>query len=131
MPHDYWRYLSRPLPHATEAPAHARHLLRDVCEKWQLTALQGVVELLVSEVVTNAVRHGEAPVQLWLAVHAHGLACAVADGDPQPPRMRTTSVDEESGRGLQLLTELADTWGSYPSSRDKLVWFTSELPGPE
>ncbi|MEV4332291.1 SpoIIE family protein phosphatase [Streptomyces sp. NPDC049597] len=107
------------------APSRARRLARRALARWGLEELSDSVELLVSEVVTNAVRYAERPVTLRL-LRTDVLRCEVGDDSPQLPRQRRARDTDEGGRGLFLVNRLARRWGATRLSTGKVVWF--ELP---
>ncbi|MFE3325169.1 SpoIIE family protein phosphatase [Streptomyces sp. NPDC059176] len=107
------------------APGRARRLARRALARWDLEELADSVELLVSEVVTNAVRYAERPVTLRL-LRTDVLRCEVGDDAPQLPRQRRARDTDEGGRGLFLVNRLARRWGATRLSTGKVVWF--ELP---
>ncbi|MFE0422024.1 SpoIIE family protein phosphatase [Streptomyces sp. NPDC058953] len=107
------------------APGRARRLARRALTRWGLEELSDSVELLVSEVVTNAVRYAERPVTLRL-LRTDVLRCEVGDDSPQLPRQRKARDTDEGGRGLFLVNRLARRWGATRLSGGKVVWF--ELP---
>ncbi|WP_328719646.1 SpoIIE family protein phosphatase [Streptomyces sp. NBC_00247] len=105
------------------APSRARKLARGALERWGMDAdLSDEVELLVSEVVTNAVRYAERPVSLRL-LRTDILRCEVGDDSPQLPRQRRARETDEGGRGLFLVNRLARRWGATRLSSGKVVWF--------
>ncbi|MGA5424294.1 SpoIIE family protein phosphatase [Streptomyces lavendulocolor] len=108
-----------------QAPGRARRLARRALARWDLEDLSDSVELLVSEVVTNAVRYAERPVTLRL-LRTDVLRCEVGDDSPQLPRQRRARDTDEGGRGLFLVNRLARRWGATRLSTGKVVWF--ELP---
>ncbi|QGV78792.1 SpoIIE family protein phosphatase [Streptomyces ficellus] len=108
-----------------QAPGRARRLARRALARWDLEELSDSVELLVSEVVTNAVRYAERPVTLRL-LRTDVLRCEVGDDAPQLPRQRRARDTDEGGRGLFLVNRLARRWGATRLSTGKVVWF--ELP---
>ena len=81
------------------APGRARRLARKALARWGLEELTDSVELLVSEVVTNAVRYASRPVTLRL-LRTDVLRCEVGDDVPQLPRLRQARATDEGGRGL-------------------------------
>jgi len=84
--------------------AHLRH--------WGLWAMREAVTLVVSELVTNAVEHGQGkPVGLRVVRRAQELRVEVTDGNPAPARLRTAEMEEENGRGLLLVAALSKEWG--------------------
>jgi anti-sigma regulatory factor (Ser/Thr protein kinase) len=106
------------------ARLHTRHLLRE----WQLTGLADSAELLVSEVVTNAIQVTQAdartaPVRLWLLADGTRLLILVWDASPLPPVCVSTGDDAENGRGLLLVDTLSTRWGHFPHPNGgKTVW---------
>lgn len=108
-----------------QTASQARRLARRALERWGLEHLSDTVELLVSEVVTNAVRYAERPITLRL-LRTDRLRCEVGDDVPQLPRMRQARATDEGGRGLFLVNRLARRWSATRLSTGKVVWF--ELP---
>ncbi|MER6677130.1 ATP-binding SpoIIE family protein phosphatase [Streptomyces sp. NPDC000983] len=104
------------------APGRARRLARHALSRWGLEELTDSVELLVSEVVTNAVRYASRPVTLRL-LRTDVLRCEVGDDVPQLPRLRQARATDEGGRGLYLVNKLARRWGATRLSTGKVVWF--------
>jgi serine phosphatase RsbU (regulator of sigma subunit) len=104
------------------APGRARRLARSALARWELEELTDSVELLVSEVVTNAVRYASRPVTLRL-LRTDVLRCEVGDDVPQLPRLRQARATDEGGRGLYLVNKLARRWGATRLSTGKVVWF--------
>ncbi|MFJ9027841.1 SpoIIE family protein phosphatase [Streptomyces sp. NPDC102274] len=107
------------------APGRARRLARRALARWDMEELSDSVELLISEVVTNAVRYAERPVTLRL-LRTDVLRCEVGDDSPQLPRQRRARDTDEGGRGLFLVNRLARRWGATRLSTGKVVWF--EIP---
>ncbi|MFF7451890.1 MULTISPECIES: SpoIIE family protein phosphatase [unclassified Streptomyces] len=104
------------------APGRARRLARRALSRWGLEELSDSVELLVSEVVTNAVRYASRPVTLRL-LRTDVLRCEVGDDVPQLPRLRQARATDEGGRGLYLVNKMARRWGATRLSTGKVVWF--------
>ncbi|MEU7294089.1 ATP-binding SpoIIE family protein phosphatase [Streptomyces exfoliatus] len=109
------------------APGRARRLARRALARWDLEELTDSVELLISEVVTNAVRYAERPVTLRL-LRTDVLRCEVGDDSPQLPRQRRARDTDEGGRGLFLVNRLARRWGATRLSGGKVVWFELATP---
>ena len=114
-----WTLTARPT-----AVAQARDLIRDRLLAWGLHGLADVVELLVSELVTNALRYGIAPFGLRMTRDAANVMVEVSDGNPTVPRLRNVQVGDEGGRGLHLVDELSADWGVRTHPQGKTVWFT-------
>ncbi|GAA2320306.1 SpoIIE family protein phosphatase [Streptomyces kunmingensis] len=109
------------------APGRARRLARSALSRWGLEEMTDSVELLVSEVVTNAVRYASKPVTLRL-LRTDVLRCEVGDDVPQLPRQRQARATDEGGRGLFLVNRLARRWGATRLSTGKVVWFELARP---
>jgi PAS domain S-box-containing protein len=110
--------------------ATARELAREQLLTWDLGDLVDTTELLVSELVTNALRHGYGDIRLRLLLD-RSLVCEVWDSALVQPRRRRARDTDEGGRGLQLVTMLSESWGSRRTHRGKTVWFELALPGGE
>jgi anti-sigma regulatory factor (Ser/Thr protein kinase) len=114
------------LPDSSSVPA-ARHLVQQKLAEWGCDGTGGDAELLVTEVVTNAVRHGWGKPILTLVVQNGTMHLKVEDENPAPPRICPPDEgDIESGRGLLLVDALSSAWGTKDTYRGKVVWF--ELP---
>ncbi|MFF4620003.1 ATP-binding protein [Nonomuraea jabiensis] len=104
----------------------ARRLTREKLAGWGLDDQVEAAELLVSELVGNAVEHAYGPVRLSFSAEDGLLRCEVEDENPDLPQMRVVDADAESGRGLFLVDLLSCCWGGVRTARGKAVWF--ELP---
>jgi anti-sigma regulatory factor (Ser/Thr protein kinase) len=116
------------LPREPRSVGRARELARTQLTAWDLEPLVDTVELLVSELVTNALRYGEGEIRLRL-LRDRTLVCEVWDAGLVQPRRRRARDTDEGGRGLQLVGLLSAGWGSRRTPRGKTVWF--ELPLPD
>ncbi|MEU2632497.1 ATP-binding SpoIIE family protein phosphatase, partial [Kitasatospora sp. NPDC007106] len=94
---------------------------------WGLDDLAFTTELVLSELVTNAIRYAGGPVGVRL-IHADTLTCEVSDGSSTQPRMRRARLTDEGGRGLYLVAQLTDRWGSRYTAAGKTIWTEQELP---
>ncbi|TQK50973.1 serine phosphatase RsbU (regulator of sigma subunit) [Streptomyces sp. SLBN-118] len=106
----------------------ARRLVRGQLRSWGLAELTETVELLVSEVVTNAVRHASGRRAELRLVRAGSLLCEVADEDHNLPTMLDARPADELGRGLRVVSALAREWGTSRTTDGKTVWFDLALP---
>ncbi|MEU3663893.1 SpoIIE family protein phosphatase [Streptomyces sp. NPDC032940] len=111
-------------------PAQVADVRRSVMERltaWDLDEAAFVTELVVSELVTNAIRYGEPPVQLRL-IRDHTLICEVSDGSSTSPHLRRAHAYDEGGRGLLLVAQLTQRWGSRQTGDGKTIWAEQTLP---
>lgn len=111
------------LPPLTSSVPVARSLVRGALTDWRLTGLEPGAALVVTELVSNAIRHGE---DITLCLHLDGdraLTVEVWDSSPQPPVRRDPGPYDPRGRGLQLVDAYADVWGFRDRhDRGKIVW---------
>ncbi|APY86553.1 PAS domain S-box protein [Streptomyces alfalfae] len=118
------------LPRDPKSVGRARELACEQLRAWDLERLCDTAELLVSELVTNALRYGEGEIRLRLLLD-RTLVCEVWDGGFVQPRRRRARDTDEGGRGLQLVGLLSAGWGSRRTPRGKTVWFELALPDGE
>ncbi|MEU0134115.1 SpoIIE family protein phosphatase [Streptomyces sp. NPDC006296] len=118
------------LPRELRSVGRARELARVQLTAWGLDELVDTTELLVSELVTNALRYGEGEIRLRL-LRDRTLVCEVWDAGLVQPRRRRARDTDEGGRGLQLVGLLSAAWGSRRTPRGKTVWFELALPDGE
>ncbi|MFJ9841010.1 SpoIIE family protein phosphatase [Kitasatospora sp. NPDC101155] len=118
------------LPAEPTAVSRARRLVRAALAEWGVEDLTDTAELLVSELVTNAVRYASAPIGVRLTL-GETLLVEISDPLPDPPRERHAAEADEGGRGLELVHRLALHWGARAEGIGKVVWFELDLPGNE
>ncbi|WP_406440164.1 SpoIIE family protein phosphatase [Streptomyces sp. NBC_00631] len=118
------------LPREPRSVGRAREYARGQLLTWDLEPLVDTAELLVSELVTNALRYGEGEIRLRLLLD-RTLVCEVWDSGLVQPRRRRARDTDEGGRGLQLVGLLSAAWGSRRTPRGKTVWFELPLPDGE
>lgn len=109
----------------------ARAVVRGRLRDWSLDSLADLAALLVSELVTNSLRHATGPIGVRLVRPAglrDVLLVEVSDPLPDPPRERVARPDDESGRGLQLVAHSSRRWGTRPGEAGKTVWFELAVP---
>ncbi|MCF1596380.1 SpoIIE family protein phosphatase [Streptomyces muensis] len=102
--------------------ARARRLAADQLAAWQLDEAGFITELVVSELVTNALRYGRRPVRLRLIHEGRTLISEVFDSSSTAPHLRRARVFDEGGRGLLLVGQLAQRWGTRHEPTGKTVW---------
>ncbi len=115
------------LPNEPVTVPAARRLAARQLRDWGLEPLVTPVESIVSELVTNAIRHGDGPIRLRLIQH-RVLTCEVSDSNTGRPRPRHPHALDEHGRGLHLVAQLSRRWGSRSATEGKVVWAEQDLP---
>ncbi|MEU9208259.1 ATP-binding protein [Streptomyces sp. NPDC048415] len=111
---------------------NARAVVRGQLRDWELDSLSDLAALLVSELVTNSLRHATGPIGVRLVRPAgvpDALLVEVSDPLPDPPHERSADADDESGRGIQLVAGSSRRWGTRPGRTGKTVWFELAVPG--
>ncbi|WP_078662649.1 SpoIIE family protein phosphatase/ATP-binding protein [Streptomyces bicolor] len=104
--------------------AHCREKLRE----WREEEIGFNTELIISELVTNAIRYGSPPITVRL-LHGRSLTCEVSDGSSISPRLRRAATTDEGGRGLFLVAQHAQRWGTRYTSGGKVIWTEQPLGG--
>ena len=116
------------LPAVTPGPeqmTYVRHQARLVLQLWRLADLMAAVEVLISELATNVVRHARTLFTVTVAWDGATLRVEVSDASPLTPRPQlATDTDREGGRGLLLVDAIATAWGVDLHPHSKTVWFT-------
>ncbi|MEU4096153.1 SpoIIE family protein phosphatase [Streptomyces sp. NPDC026673] len=115
------------LPNDETAVRSARDLAARQLTAWGLDGLGDSTKLIVSELVTNAIRHSSGPIRLCLKQHGV-LTCEVSDTDTCAPRPRRARSTDENGRGLLLIAQMSRRWGSRLLPEGKVVWVEQDLP---
>ncbi|GAA4627779.1 SpoIIE family protein phosphatase/ATP-binding protein [Actinoallomurus vinaceus] len=114
------------VPANAAAVATAREHFRETLREWGLEKVAFTTELIVSELVTNAIRYGSPPIRVRL-LHGRGLTCEVSDGSSTSPRLRRAATMDEGGRGLFLVAQLSQRWGTRYTSEGKVIWAEQSL----
>ncbi|MFI8788290.1 SpoIIE family protein phosphatase [Streptomyces sp. NPDC055105] len=118
------------LDHDPTAAATARGHTRRTLADWNVNEDTAyAAELIVSELVTNAIRYGTPPLQLRL-IKNRTLTCEVHDDSATSPRLRHARTVDEGGRGLFIVAQLAQSWGTRYTTEGKTVWSEQTLPTP-
>ena len=112
-----------PLPARPSASRTARRWVTARLVELRLETLADAVELLTSEVVTNALIHAGTPMVLRLRRAGAGVEIEVQDGSTLPPARRYYAATATTGRGVEIMDSLADSWGWREGRDGKTVWF--------
>ncbi|MEU0206664.1 SpoIIE family protein phosphatase [Streptomyces canus] len=115
------------VPADPAAVAETRKNTRRQLAAWGLDEAAFVTELVVSELVTNAIRYGGAPIQLRL-IRDRNLICEVSDASSTAPHLRRARTFDEGGRGLLLIAQLTQGWGTRQTYDGKTIWAEQDLP---
>ncbi|MFJ9528331.1 SpoIIE family protein phosphatase [Streptomyces sp. SID5594] len=121
------RLVSWEVPLDPAAVGATRNKVARQLEAWGLDELTMTTELIVSELVTNAIRYASGPVRLRLLLQSV-LTCEVSDASSTTPRLRHARTTDEGGRGLFLVAQLARRWGTRYTHRGKIIWAEQGLP---
>ena len=105
------------------AAARARQFIAGTMRAWGCDEAIADAELLVSELVTNAILHARSPATVTIGRDGPQLRVAVCDSSPSPPRLRDYGPDAVTGRGLLLVDRIARRWGVEMNGDGKCVWF--------
>ncbi|UGY94912.1 HAD-IA family hydrolase [Streptomyces gobiensis] len=115
------------LPSDPAVVSRARQMTVDQLAAWGLDEAAFITELVVSELVTNAIRYARPPIQLRL-IHETSLICEVSDASSTSPHLRRARVFDEGGRGLLLVAQLTERWGTRYTPTGKTIWTEQTLP---
>ncbi|MGW4170741.1 SpoIIE family protein phosphatase [Streptomyces chartreusis] len=109
------------------AVAGMRDAVSDKLEAWGLAELGFTMELILSELITNAIRYGAEPIHVRL-IRDRALTCEVSDGSSTSPHLRYAATTDEGGRGLFLVSQMAERWGTRYTPQGKVIWAEQALP---
>ncbi|KOX03419.1 histidine kinase [Streptomyces sp. NRRL B-1140] len=115
------------VPQDPAAVAGMRDAVARKLEAWDLAELGFTMELILSELITNAIRYGSGPIHVRL-IRDRTLICEVADGSSTSPHLRYAATTDEGGRGLFLVSQMAERWGTRYSPQGKVIWAEQALP---
>ncbi|MEU9160751.1 ATP-binding protein [Streptomyces sp. NPDC048424] len=124
------RILTCDLPAEPEAAPIARSAVRRQLDVWGVDEETAyTTQLIVSELVGNAVRYGSPPLRLRL-IHERMLTCEVSDSATSSPHVKHARTVDETGRGLFIIASLAEQWGTRYQEQGKSVWAELPTEGP-
>jgi serine phosphatase RsbU (regulator of sigma subunit)/anti-sigma regulatory factor (Ser/Thr protein kinase) len=116
------------VPSDPAAVASVRSEANTQLERWGLDELTFTTELILSELITNAIRYAGGPIDVRL-LHERTLICEVADRSNTSPHLRYAASTDEGGRGLFLVAQFAEHWGTRYTTEGKIIWVEQRLPG--
>jgi DNA-binding NarL/FixJ family response regulator len=118
---------SRFPPELRSAPS-ARRFVNEALRRWDCADLLDVVQLLTSEIVTNAIVHAGTALDVRVSLLTDRVRVEVHDFSPADPEQRQADVEDTSGRGIALVDTLARSWGTDRRPEGKTVWFEVDRP---
>ncbi|MFS4095657.1 SpoIIE family protein phosphatase [Streptomyces sp. AF1A] len=121
-----WRVAEWEVPSDPAVVPSVRARCRERLERWGLEEVAFTTELILSELVTNAIRYAAPPVKVRL-LYGHCLTCEVSDASSTSPRLRRAATTDEGGRGLFLVAQFAQRWGTRYTSCGKVIWTEQTL----
>ena len=121
------RVVSSDVPSDPAAVAGVRAGALRQLEEWGMEDVAFTAELVLSELITNAIRHATGPIRLQL-IRDRGLICEVSDTSSTSPHLRYATTTDEGGRGLFLVAQFAERWGTRYTSGGKVIWAELALP---
>ncbi|WP_245919115.1 SpoIIE family protein phosphatase [Actinomadura mexicana] len=124
------RFACWDLPADPAVVAETRNLVAERLTRWGLDEAIYVTELIVSELVTNAIRYAKGPIQLRI-IRDRTLICEVSDGTSTAPHLRRARLLDEGGRGLLLVAQLTQRWGTRHTPHGKTIWTEQPLTGTD
>ncbi|MET8631154.1 ATP-binding protein, partial [Kitasatospora sp. NPDC004669] len=118
------------VPDDFAAVSRIRNACAEQLTAWGLEDLSFTTELILSELITNAIRYGTQPIRVRM-LRDTSLVCEVSDGSSTAPHLRYAASTDEGGRGLFLVAQLAVRWGTRYTARGKVIWSEQPLTAPE
>jgi PAS domain-containing protein/anti-sigma regulatory factor (Ser/Thr protein kinase) len=115
------------VPPDPAAVGHVRGVVSRQLAEWDLEETSFITELILSELVTNAIRYATGPIGVRLLLD-RCLICEVSDGSSTSPHLRYAATTDEGGRGLFLVAQFADRWGTRYMPEGKVIWAEQSLP---
>ncbi|MFF4367690.1 SpoIIE family protein phosphatase [Streptomyces sp. NPDC001594] len=109
------------VPDDPSAVSRVRRAAAGQLEAWGMEELSFTAELVLSELITNAIRYGNEPIRVRL-LHDRNLICEVSDASSTSPHLRYAATTDEGGRGLFLVAQYAERWGTRYTERGKVIW---------
>jgi anti-sigma regulatory factor (Ser/Thr protein kinase) len=117
---------SADFPAELTSAGQARDFVGMLCRSWGVPDVLMEAEMVVTELVENAVRHSGSECDVTVELGGDTLTIGVGDHGEQPPQLQHPRLDQSGGRGLLLVQTVSRDWGYRPTDDGKLVW--AELP---
>jgi anti-sigma regulatory factor (Ser/Thr protein kinase) len=114
------------VPQDPAAVARVRSAVNAQLDTWGIDEPAFATELILSELVTNAIRYGAPPIHVRL-IRDGTLVCEVSDGTSTAPHLRYAATTDEGGRGLFLVAQIAERWGTRYTDTGKIIWSEQAL----
>lgn len=118
------------VPSDPSAVGHVRREAVRMLVEWGLAEEAFTTELILSELVTNAIRYGTGPIRVRL-IRDRALICEVSDGSSVSPHLRRAAATDEGGRGLFLVAQFAERWGTRYTADGKVLWTEQTIVSPD
>ncbi|MET8452231.1 SpoIIE family protein phosphatase [Streptomyces sp. NPDC005209] len=115
------------VPRDPAAVSAMRLAVSEKLDEWGLSDLGFGMELVLSELITNAIRYGCEPIHVRL-IHDRTLICEVADSSSTSPHLRYAATTDEGGRGLFLVSQMTERWGTRYTPQGKVIWAEMAVP---
>lgn len=115
------------VPSDPAAVAAVRNAATDRLTEWGLDELAFTTELILSELITNAIRYATGPIDVRLLLD-RTLICEVADASSTSPHLRYAATTDEGGRGLFLVAQMGERWGTRYTKGGKIIWVEQRIP---
>ncbi len=115
------------VPSDPAAVAAVRNAATGRLAEWGLDELEFTTELILSELITNAIRYATGPIDVRLLLD-RTLICEVADASSTSPHLRYAATTDEGGRGLFLVAQMAERWGTRYTKDGKIIWVEQRIP---
>ncbi|MDI2130107.1 SpoIIE family protein phosphatase/ATP-binding protein [Yinghuangia seranimata] len=115
------------VPSDPAAVAVTRDAVAEKLDAWGLAHLEFTTVLILSELITNAIRYGSPPIRVRL-LRDRTLICEVADGSNTSPHLRYATSTDEGGRGLFLVAQMTERWGTRYTHEGKIIWAEQQIP---
>ncbi|MEV0178538.1 SpoIIE family protein phosphatase [Streptomyces sp. NPDC050625] len=118
------------VPRDPAAVSGMRSAVSEKLDEWDLSELGFGMELVLSELITNAIRYGSEPIHVRL-IRDRTVTCEVSDGSSTSPHLRYAATTDEGGRGLFLVSQMAERWGTRYTPQGKVIWAELAPPDPD